>query len=123
MRGVFSMKFIQKHPILSALSPLLLFAVLVVPYSWVNQAFLVDWLGCGCPQIDEAGNVYEPVFNANDFTACFWLAVSVATGVIAFFLSRRLFPENKLLSSIYTAVITAASLLIAYQLYRHMMWN
>lgn len=117
------MKFVQKHPILSALSPLLLFPVLIVPYSWVNQAFLVDWLGCGCPQIDEAGNVYEPVFNANDFTACFWLAVSVATGVIAFFLSRRLFPQRKAARIAYIAATAAISLLIAYQLYRHMMWN
>lgn len=117
------MKFVQSHPIFSALFPILLFAVLLVPYSWLNQAFLVDWLGCGCPQIDEAGNLYQPAFNANDFTACFWLGVSVVAGVSAFFLSFRLFPKNKLLRLVYTAAIAAASLLIAYQLYRHMMWS
>lgn len=117
------MKFVQRHPIFSALSPLLLFAVLIVPYSWLNQAFLVEWLGCGCPQIDEAGNIYEPVFNANDFTACFWLAISVVAVVIAFFLSRRLFPENKIYRTVYTSATVVIALLIAYWLYQHMMWN
>lgn len=117
------MKFVQSHPIFSALFPILLFAVLLVPYSWLNQAFLVDWLGCGCPQIDEAGNLYQPAFNANDFTACFWLAISVVAGVIAFFLSRRLFPENKIYRTVYTSATVVIALLIAYWLYQHMMWN
>ena len=55
------------------ISPLLSFAVLLVPYSWANQAFIVDWFGCGCPKVDELGNIIHPDFNANDFTALFWL--------------------------------------------------
>ena len=58
------------------LTPILLFAILLIPYSLVNQYFIVDWLGCGCPVIDEAGNMVENNFNANDFTALFWLFIS-----------------------------------------------
>ena len=47
------------------ISPLLSFAVLLVPYSWANQAFIVDWFGCGCPKVDELGNIIHPDFNAN----------------------------------------------------------
>lgn len=36
---------------------------------WANQQLLVKWLGCGCPVIDEFGNMVEDNFNANDFTA------------------------------------------------------
>ena len=50
------MKSIKTLSIL--LSPILLFAVLLVPYNFVNQHLIVDWLGCGCPVIDEAGNIY-----------------------------------------------------------------
>ena len=67
-----SAKEIRKTVLLLVV-PFLLFAVLIVPYSYLNQAVLVDWLGCGCPQVDEAGEMVEPVFNANDFTALFRL--------------------------------------------------
>ena len=51
------MKSIKAIAIL--LTPLLLFAILLVPYSLANQHFIVDWLGCGCPVTDEAGNIVE----------------------------------------------------------------
>ena len=38
--------------ILILLLPLLLFFILLVPYSYVNSEFIVDWLGCGCPKVD-----------------------------------------------------------------------
>lgn len=113
---------VRKHIIL-AICPLLLFALLVVPYSWLNQNFLVDWLGCGCPQIDEFGNIYEPVFNANDFTACFWLAIAVIATIVSLFPGKRLFPDSILFRILYTVIVAAISLWIAWCLWRHMMWN
>ena len=55
------------------ISPLLSFVVLFLPYSLVNQAFFVKIFGCGCPKLDEFGNTVHSYFNANDFTALFWL--------------------------------------------------
>ena len=37
--------------ILILLIPLLLFFILLVPYSYVNSEIIVDWLGCGCPKL------------------------------------------------------------------------
>ena len=53
------------------ITPLLLFAVLLIPYSWLNSAVIVDIFGCGCPQVNEAGEIVHPTFNANDFTLLF----------------------------------------------------
>lgn len=113
----------SKKQFFLAISPLLLFALLIVPYSWLNQTFLVDWLGCGCPQLDAFGNLYEPLFNANDFTACFWLLVAVAAGILAFFLSRRLFPNKVFTRFVYIGAIAVVSLFFAFYLYQLMMWN
>ena len=117
------MKFSQKHPIFCATSPLLLFPVLIKPYLWINKTFLVKWLGCGCPQIDEAGNLYEPLFNANDFTTCFWFAICIISSLLAIFIAPRLFPESKRRRFIYIAIIFAISAGIAYILRQYMMWN
>ena len=58
------------------LAPLTLFPLLFYPYSLVNGRVIVDIFGCGCPVIDSDGNVTQNLFNANDFTACFWFAVT-----------------------------------------------
>ena len=101
--------------------PLLLFAILVVPYSWVNSEYLVDIFGCGCPQIDEYGNMVENNFNANDVTAIFWFCVTIVVTVISGFLSARL---PKLCTRIvYTAAMFGISLAITYSLIQSMMWN
>ena len=105
------------------ISPLLAFAVLLVPYSWANQAFLVEWFGCGCPKVDELGNIIHPDFNANDFTALFWLFITLCVAVASVFLSRKI-PKDKLwLRVLYTVGMLAVSLLISYRFYQMMMWN
>lgn len=106
------------------LSPLLPFVLLPIPYGWFNSNVLVDWLGCGCPRVDELGNIYEPVFNANDFTALFWLFVSMAVTLTAFVISVRKFPSwNRWLRALYVIAVIAVSLLISYNLYQSMMWS
>ena len=115
------MKNVKKIVVL--LTPILLFAVLFIPYSLVNQHFIVDWLGCGCPVIDEAGNMVENNFNANDFTALFWLFVSVCVTAISAFLSRRIPKEKVWFKLVYIAGMLFISLLITYQFCQMMMWN
>lgn len=115
------MKLIKTIAIL--ISPIILFAVLLIPYSLVNQHFIVDWLGCGCPVLDEAGNMVESLFNANDFTALFWLFISICSTVISVFISKRMPNEKLWLRILYIVAILLISLLISYQLYQVMMWN
>jgi len=115
------MKSIKMMAIL--LTPLLLFAILLVPYSLVNQHFIVDWLGCGCPVIDEAGNMVENNFNANDFTALFWLFISICVTAISVFLSKRMQKEKKWFRVLYILGMFLVSLLITYQFCQMMMWN
>ena len=105
------------------LTPLLLFAILLVPYSWVNEQFVVNWLGCGCPEIDEFGNIIENNFNANDFTALFWLFVSVCVTAVSVLLSKMI-PRKKLwLRVLYVICIFLTSLLISYKFCQIMMWK
>ncbi len=104
-------------------APLLLFAVLVIPYSWVNQQFIVDWLGCGCPRLDEFGNMVSPRFNANDFTAVFWLFISVCATAISVLLSGRIPRDRMWCRILYVAGMFLVSLLITSQLCQMMMWN
>ena len=115
------MKLIKKIAVL--VSPLLLFVVLLVPYSWANQQFIVEWLGCGCPIMDEFGNMVENRFNANDFTALFWLFISACTTIISVFLSRSIPKEKIWLRVLYVIGMLLVSLWITYQFYQMMMWK
>ena len=108
-----------------------LFAVLVpigalyliaIPYSWLNSKVIVNWLGCGCPRMDEYGNLVETGFNANDFTAIFWLLMGILDGVLAFFLAKR-FYENGIFRWIYFGVEMVILGIICISLYQGMMWN
>ena len=105
------------------ISPLLSFVVLLVPYSWANQAFIVDWFGCGCPKVDELGNIIHRDFNANDFTALFWLFITLCVTVASVFLSKK-FPKEKIwLRILYIVGMFAVSLFVTYQFTQMMMWN
>lgn len=93
--------------------PLLLFPLLLVPYSLIKDRFIVDWLGCGCPKLDELGNVIAPDFNANDFTRLFWIAVSLSAAGIAVYLSRLIPKKLIWLRVIYVAAVLTVSLFIS----------
>lgn len=105
------------------LMPLLLFVVLVIPYQYVNSEFLVDWLGCGCPQLDEFGNLVRAKFNANDFTACFWTVIALCATALSVMLSKILLPKSKWIRALYIVSIFAVSLMIAYGFTKSMMWK
>lgn len=106
------------------LSPLLLFAVLAPLYGWLNGELIVDIFGCGCPQINEQGEIIHPSFNANDFTAIFWCVITLCVTAISIFIAIKKIPRQKMwLRAVYVAGIVAVSLLISYCLYQAMMWN
>lgn len=116
-----SKSIIKKIEVLAA--PLLLFIVLLVPYSWANQKFIVEWFGCGCPKIDDFGQIIHPDFNANDFTALFWLFITACVTVISVFLSKRIPKEKIWIRILYIVCILAVSLLITYEFTLMMWWN
>ena len=105
------------------LLPLLAFFVLLMPYRWCNSTFLVNWLGCGCPQVDAAGNLYEPVFNANDFTLCFWLLVTAGVTGVAVWLSHRISRRRWWLRWLYVVGMLGVSLELTRTFYFMMQWN
>jgi len=115
------MKTIKNIVIL--VTPFLLFAVLLIPYSLINQQFIVEWFGCGCPTVDEFGNINENNFNANDFTALFWLFISICVTVISVFLSKRILKGKIWFRILYIVSILLISLIITYQFCQIMMWN
>ena len=101
--------------------PLLLFVVLLVPYSWLKQALIVDIFGCGCPKFTEAGELITPDFNANHFTALFWTVISICAAVLAAILSKRI--PLKWLRVVYVIAILLLSLLISGEFYQMLMVN
>ena len=115
------MKSLKKTSIL--VSPLLFLVVFVVLYSWVNQQFIVKWLGCGCPVIDEFGNLVKNSFNANDFTALFLLFISICTIAISVLFSKRIPKEKMWIRILYIIYILLTSLFISYQFYQLMLWK
>ncbi len=106
-----------------ALLPFLPFAVLLLPYSFVNQKFLVNWLGCGCPQFDEFGNEVYTAFNANDFTALFWLLICFGAASIAFALVKKLPGDKWWIKALYVAAVFLVSLVIRWEFCLMMMWK
>lgn len=114
------MKLIKKIAILA--SPLLIFIVLFIPYSWLNQEIIVEWLGCGCPVLDEFGNMVENKFNANDFTRLFWFFITLCTTAVSALLSKRIWKEKKWFRVLYVAGMLAASLGIAFSFAQMMAW-
>ena len=110
--------------IIILLSPLLLFFILYIPYRYFNSEFLVDWLGCGCPQVDvETGEIIENNFNANTFTNYFWLFISFCVMIISAFLTKLL-PKNKIwFKVLYIVLMFGTSLFIAYKFTQILMWE
>ena len=115
------MKTVKKVAVL--LIPFLLFAVLLVPYSWFNQQYVVEWFGCGCPVLDAEGNMVENHFNANDFTLLFWFGISVLATVLSVVLSKNMAKDRVWLRVLYVVGTLLISLLISYQFYQMMMWS
>jgi len=97
---------------LKTISPILLFFVLFVPYQIINQEFIVDWLGCGCPVVDEYGNVVKNVFNANDFSACFWGFVALCAVVLSYYVGKNIF-DKRWARILYLVIILILSVIIA----------
>lgn len=104
------------------ISPVFLFCVLFIPYQIVNSEFIVNWLGCGCPVVDEFGNAVQSNFNANDFTTCFWHFIVICEVALAVFISKKEI-QKKWLKLIYIVIILVVSLMIANYFSVAFMWK
>ena len=113
---------INTKTILLLAVPILMLFVLVVPYNYANQEFIVEWLGCGCPQLDESGNMIKNNFNANDFSRVFWAVIAVVATVISFFVSKKAINENKLIRIAYVAFVFVSAISISYMFVQSMLW-
>ncbi len=113
----------KRRDFLKMLLPLLLFAILFYPYHILNQNFLVDWLGCGCPQVNAAGQTVHPAFDANDFTRLFWTAVALAATVLAALIAKTIPFPKRYQRAAYVFAVLAVSLCIGTYFCQLMMWN
>jgi len=100
---------------------IIIFPALYIPYSFINTKVIVKWLGCGCPKIDEHGNMIANSFNANDFTLIFWNIIALIVIAISLFNMRNFTKWHYKL--IYILLITAVSFFIAISFYYSMQWN
>jgi len=86
------------------LSPLMLFAVLFIPYCYAKMYIFSNWFGCGCNE----------GFNVNDFGLVFWMVICVCATVMSFFTSKVLPKDKRRLKVLYILGVFATSLLTAY---------
>lgn len=99
---------------------LLIFPVLYIPYSYFNTKVLVNWLGCGCPRIDESGNLLD-YFSANDFSIVFWSVITLIIITISLFKTRLISKWYHRL--IYILLISILSPLIALMIIYSVQWS
>ena len=112
------MKLLKKWYLLL---PLTVFPVLFIPYSYLNSRVLVKKFGCGCPKIDDAGNIIENSFNANDFTLIFWNVIALGVVAASLFLMKKL--PKIWMRVVYVLLMVAVSVWIALNLSYLMQWN
>lgn len=99
----------------------LLFPILYIPYLIINQEFIVKWLGCGCPSVDENGNSVFSKFNANDFTFLFWSLIALTVIVISIFNMRKI--EKLNYKVLYLLSIIAISIFLVLTFSASMQWK
>ncbi len=100
--------------IIRLLAPIFVFPVLFLPYYYVNSEFLVEWLGCGCNR---------NTFNANSFTYCFWLAITLAATVGGILASGKGVIPKKWLRVVYVVGVFIVSFGLAAVCMYYNMWN
>ena len=84
-----------------------LFILIIVyfPYLALNEGLLVDIFGCGCPKIDENGNMLANQFNANDFSKLFWTFNALILIAISIFISLKIHDKKRKVAYLIGAII------------------
>lgn len=108
--------------ILALMAPILLLVAISVPYAFLNQAVLVDWLGCGCPVIDEHGHAHERAFNANDFTRIFWIVMGAGSILLSTVLAKKHLSKSRFYY-VYYAIMVALTVLLCGTFMVLMYWD
>ena len=115
------MKIIKK--IAALITPLLLFAVMLILYSWANQ-YIHGWFGCEGFIVDNFGNLVKNNFSSKDFTVLFWLFVSICVTGVSVFLSKRILRDKIWFRILYIIGMLLISLLISHQItYQFFKWR
>lgn len=107
---------------LALMAPILLLVAISVPYAILNQEVLVDWLGCGCPVIDEHGHAHERAFNANDFTRIFWIVMGAGSILLSTVLAKKYLSKSRLYY-VYYGIMVVLAVLICASFITLMRWN
>ena len=95
----------QKIPPAYLIFPILLFPIWYIPYRWVNENYIVNWLG-------HPKDVAPTSFNVNDVTAIFWVAVSILATILSVTFSKKLLSGK--LRVLYIIGVFVVSLGLAY---------
>ena len=85
--------------------PILLFPIWYIPYRWVSENYIVNWLG-------HPKDVAPTAFTVNDVTAIFWLAVAILSTVLSVVFSQKLLSGK--LRVLYIIGVFVVSLGLAY---------
>ena len=101
--------------------PLLILPLGFLAYLPLNQWVILPWLGCGCPVMDAAGNLRDPVFCANDFTRLTALALAIGALLLAAGNLRGL--EKARTKWLYMAVCAVWIGLLAVGFVRAQLWR
>ena len=85
--------------------PILLFPIWYIPYRWLNENYIVNWLG-------HPKDVAPTAFNANDLTGIFWVVIAVLATILSVTFSKKLLSGT--LRVLYIIGVFVVSLGLAY---------
>lgn len=85
--------------------PILLFPIWYIPYRWLNEYFIVNWLG-------HPKDVAPTAFNCNDLTTLFWYAIAILATILAVVFSKKLLQGG--LRVLYIIGVFVVSVGLAY---------
>ena len=86
--------------------------IVYYPYIILHRELLGDIFGCGCPNIDENGNMLENQFNANDFSKIFWSFIALLLVSISIFISLKIHDKKR--KAAYLIGVIIVSLVLSY---------
>ena len=96
-----------KQPVSPAylIFPILLFPIWYIPYRWVNENYIVNWLG-------HPKDAAPTAFNVNDLAGIFWIVIAILATILSVTFSKKLLSGK--LRVLYIIGVFVVSLGLAY---------
>lgn len=96
-----------KQPVSPAylIFPILLFPIWYIPYRWVNENYIVNWLG-------HPKDVAPTAFTVNDLAGIFWIVIALLATILSVTFSKKLLSGG--LRVLYIIGVFVVSLGLAY---------